>query len=86
MDAVCRNVEQGESITLREDAIPDFKEAVQSCNQDSELLVACDTINSLNNVQCVYVNLEENNTLWKTFFHLSGSGHLKNLLSENLKA
>lgn len=68
LDAVCRSVEQGESITLREDAIPDFKEAVQSWNQDSELLVACDTINSLNNVQCVYVNHEENQYTLEDFF------------------
>ncbi len=39
LDAVCRSAEQGESITLREDAIPDFKQAVQSWNQNSELLV-----------------------------------------------
>lgn len=68
LDAVYRSVEQGESITLREEAIPDFKEAVQSWNQDSELLVACDTINSLNNVQCVYVNLEENKYTLEDFF------------------
>ncbi|MDE6749944.1 MAG: hypothetical protein K2K21_12920 [Lachnospiraceae bacterium] len=68
LDAVYRSVEQGESITLREDAIPDFKEAVQIWNQDSELLVACDTINSLNNVQCVYVNLEENQYTLEDFF------------------
>lgn len=68
LDAVCRSVEQGESITLREDAIPDFKEAVQGWNQDSELLVACDTINSLNNVQCVYVNHEENLYTLEDFF------------------
>ena len=68
LDAVCRSVEQGESITLREEAIPDFKEAVQGWNQDSELLVACDTINSLNNVQCVYVNHEENQYTLEDFF------------------
>ncbi len=68
LDAVCRSAEQGESITLREDAIPDFKEAVQSWNQNSELLVACDTINSLNNVQCVYVNHKENQYTLEDFF------------------
>lgn len=68
LDAVCRNMEQGESISLREDAIPDFKEAVQGWNQDSELLVACDTINSLNNVQCVYVNHEGKQYTLEDFF------------------
>lgn len=68
LDAVYRSVEQGESISLREDAIPDFKKAVQSWNQDSELLAACDTINSLNNVQCVYVNHEANQYNLEDFF------------------
>lgn len=68
LDAICRSAEQGESIALREDAIPDFKEAVQSWNQDSELLVACDTINSLNNVQCIYVNHEGKQYTLEDFF------------------
>lgn len=68
LDAVCRSMEQEESITLREDAIPDFKEDVQGWNQDSELLAACDTINSLNNVQCVYVNQEETQYTLEDFF------------------
>ncbi|MCM1047313.1 MAG: hypothetical protein NC433_02680 [Clostridiales bacterium] len=68
MDAICRNMEQDENVTLREDAIPDFQTSVERWNQGSELLVVCDTVNSLNEVKSIYVNQAEKQYSLDDFF------------------
>lgn len=68
LDAVCRGMEAGDDIILREDAIPAFEKSVQNWYCDSELLVACDTVNSLNGVQSVYISLDEKQYSLEDYF------------------
>lgn len=68
LDAVCRGMEAGDDIILREDAIPDFEKSVKNQYRDSELLVACDTVNSLNDVQSVYISLDEKQYSLEDYF------------------
>ena len=68
LDAASRNMRLGEAITNRDQIIPQFKAAVSSWSRDSELLVACDTINIVNDMQGVFVSTDEKHYSLDDFF------------------
>lgn len=70
-DAVSRNVLNGEEILGRDDVIRDFRDAVESWSQGSEIVVACDLLNrGYYNRQSVFISTDEKKYALEDFYSL----------------